>query len=217
MRWRIITIGTMILGLVTAGCPSAALSTPTGVAGEVVQKAEEIASQIGGQAGFGGPLMNGYRQHMGGNMGFDGMSDLADPDETMMVRLHNDSDEDCTFHLVYSASHMDLSNQTMDVTVGAGQVETVELPCAEMIGLGSMTNVGEAACEFPDGSMFDNRMCVPGFMNSDYDCAGGYDCFFGPDTDDVDADGDTGEMMATTEALHGHMGQMGMMGPAHRP
>lgn len=209
-----------VLVVLATGCiPGLGLSggTPTGVAGEVLDKAEGIAAQIGGENGFGGTQMNGYLLHMGANMGFYGMGDLADPDGGMIVRLHNDADQECTFHLVYVASHMSLTDQTMDVTVRPGETETIEMPCAEMIGLGSMTGVGEVACELEDGTMFDNRMCVPGFMNSDYDCGSGYDCFFGQDTDDVDRDGDTNEMMATTQALHGHMRPMGMMGLGHRP
>lgn len=189
--------------------------TPMGVAGEVAAKAEAIAAQVGGESGFGGTEMNGYRQHMGANMGFDGMADLADGSSQMTMRFHNQSDQECTFRLVYAASHMELTDETMEVTVGTGATETIEVPCAEMVGLGSMTSVGEVACELEDGTMFDNRMCVPGFLNSDYDCASGYDCLFGKDADDVDADGDTEEMMATTEALRDHLGPMGMMG-AHR-
>jgi hypothetical protein len=75
--------------------------------------------------------------------------------------------------------------------------------------------VGEAACELDDGTTFDNRMCVPAFMNTDYNCGGGYECYFGPDHDDVDGDGDVDEMMATTDALQEHMGTMGMMGHGH--
>lgn len=210
-----------LTAVAVAGCipgfDLAGLLTPgtTNLVAGVSAKAEDVAQNVGGQSGFGGEQMNGYRQHFGSMMGFRSMGDLADEDGQMRVRFHNESDEECTFHLVYAASHMELEDQTMDIVVGPGETMDVDIPCAEILGLGSMTEVGEIACEFDDGQMFGNEMCVPGFMNADYNCGGMFECFFGPDEDDVDGDGNTEEMMATTQALHDHLGSGGMMGHGH--
>jgi len=148
-------------------------------------------------------------------MGFRNMGDLADENDQMHVRFHNESDAECIFHLAYIASHMGLDEQTMNVTVGPGETLDVDIPCAEILGLGSVAEGGETACELGDGEMFSNEYCVPGFMHADYACDGTFECFLAPDEDDVDGDGDTEELIATTQPLHEHLGQGGMMGRGH--
>jgi hypothetical protein len=189
---------------------------PTGLAAEVASKAEEVAQTIGGAEGFGGVLMNGYTSHMDAHMGFHGMDDLADPDGHMTIQFLNDADQDGTFRLAYMASHLGPEEQVLEVSVAAGAEEIIELPCSEIVGLGSLTVVGEAAVRLSSGMDIDNRMCVPGFLGADYGCDGVFRCLLAPDSDDVDGDGDTDELMAVTETLEVHMGAFGMMGRGHR-
>jgi hypothetical protein len=213
--------GFLVAGLLIAGCMTGfemlgdLNRNADPLVEDTVAKAEQVAQRIGGTEGFGGPQMSGYRGHFGPMMGFNGMADLADADDQFQVRLQNRSDSVCTFQVAYVASHADLEEQFMQVTVGARETVDVDLPCAEIVGMGSLTVVGTPACEFVDGESFGNEFCVPGFMHSDYECGGRYECFFGPDVDDVDGDGDTEELIATTEALHAHFGPGGMMGHHH--
>lgn len=208
------------LALVVSGCGSLGFlgsddGQPTGRAGQVAAKAINVASQIGGDDGFGGELMDSYFSHMEDHMGFHGDSDLADPDQEMMVEFHNESDQDCTFSLTYAASHMGIDDQAMDIDVQAGETVTIALTCAEIIGLGSLTVIGETAAELADGTMLDNVMSVPAFLGSDYECDGTYACTLMVDSDDLDGDGDTQELIVVTDGLPLHMGPSGMGGHLH--
>lgn len=206
------TAAAFVAGCVPGFDLSGALeSDTTDLVAGVSAKAEDAAQQVGGPTGFGGEQMQGYRQHFGSMMGFRNAGDLADADGQVRVRFHNESDEECTFHLAYIASHMGLEEQTRDVTVGAGETLDVDIPCAELLGLGSTTEVDATACELGNGQALGNQYCVPGFMHADYDCSGTFECFVGPDQDDVDGDGNTTELVATTQSLHEHLGQNGMM------
>lgn len=188
---------------------------PTGLAAQVAEKALTIGEQIGGEDGFGGAVMDGYLSHMEDHMGFHGTDDLADPDGHMTVVLRNDSDEDSAFDVAYVASHMSLDEQVLEVDVPPGDQMTVELPCSEIIGLGSLTLVGETAVQLEDGTELENTMCAPAFLGSDYLCGSTYHGFLMADVDDLDADGDTEELIVTTEALELHTGPGGMEGHMH--
>ena len=113
------------------------------------------------------------------------------------------------------ASHLGLDEQTLDVSVPTGEMIGTELPCSEIIGLGSLTMVGETAVHLADGTGIDNRFCVPGFLGSDYLCQGIYRCFLTPDVDDLDENGDTEELVVITDALRFHMGSGGVAGHGH--
>jgi len=188
---------------------------PSGLAAQVAGKAQAIGEQIGGEDGFGGTIMEGYVSHMEDHMGFHGTDDLADPDSHMSVVLLNESERDSTFDVVYIASHMGIDEQVLEIDVPAGDEVTVELPCSEMVGIGSLTVVGETAVQLRDGTRLDNTMCVPAFRSSDYLCGSAYHGFLTADVNDLDADGDTDELIVTTEALMLHLGPIGMGGHHH--
>lgn len=188
---------------------------PTGLAAQVAEKALTIGEQIGGEDGFGGAALDGYISHMEDHMGFHGTDDLADSEGHMTVVLLNESEEDSTFDVVYIASHMGIDEQILEVDVAAGDDVTVELPCSEIIGLGSLTLVGETAVQLGDGTEFENTMCVPAFLGSDYLCGSAYHGFLTADVDDLDGDGDTDELIVTTEAFGFHTGPGGMGGHGH--
>ncbi len=185
---------------------------PTGLAGQTAAKARTVADQIGGDDGFGGPLLDDYLSHMDDHMGFHGEEDLANDGQMMAVEFHNESDVDAVFHLVYMASHLGIEDQVTDVEVPAGEEVTVELPCSEIMGLGSLITVGEDAAELADGTTLDNRMCVPGFLGSDYECEDSYFFTLMVDSDDLDGDGDTQELIVVTDGLQLHMGPSGLGG-----
>lgn len=187
----------------------------TGLATEVAAKALTIGEQIGGEDGFGGTVVGGYLFRMEDHMGFHGADNLADSTGRMTVVLHNESDEDCTFDVVYLASHMGIDEQTLEVEVSAGGEVAIELPCSEIIGLGSLTSVGDVAVELADGTVFENTMCVPAFLGSDYLCESTYHDFLTIDVDDLDADGDTEELIVTTEAFDFHAGPRGSREHGH--
>jgi hypothetical protein len=175
-----------------------------------------VAQEIGNTNGFGGDQFMGYRDHFDQMMGFDTIADLADPTGQTQIQFHNNADVPCTFHLVYAASYMDdLEDQSVDVTVAPGETTVFGVPCAEIVGLGSLENTDAVACDVAGGHIYGNMMAVPGFINADYTCGGQYDMYFGPDVNDVDGDGDTEELIATTGALHAHLGPGGMMGHNH--
>ena len=188
---------------------------PTGLAAQVAAKALTIGERIGGEDGFGVAAVDGYLSHMEDHMGFRGTDDLADPDGHMTVVLLNESGENSTFDVVYIASHMGIDEQVLEVNVPAGNEVTVELPCSEIIGLGSLTLVGETAVQLGNGAEFENTMCVPAFLGSDYLCGSTYHGFLAADVDDLDADGDTDELIVTTEAFDVHTGPGGMGGHGH--
>lgn len=182
---------------------------------EVAAKATDVAGRIGGADGFGGDAMTGYLEHAPSQMGFHGHGDLATATGGMMVRLHNESEEDCTFHLSYIASHIGLDEEMMDVEVGAGQEVAVDLPCSEMVGTGPLDRPGEAGCHLADGEAVDNTMAVPGFLGLDYECRAVYECVLTPDVDDLDGDGNTEELIIVSDAMQTHMMDGGPTGHLH--
>lgn len=197
-----------------AGCVGsvADLAQPTGVAGEVASKAQQVVDEIGGATGFGGMLFEGYGDHLLWPMGFRDEGDLAGADELMIVRFQNDTDEPCRFDLVYISSSDGVDEQVLMVDVAPRQTELVELPCAEIVGLGSLTDSGETAAVLGDAVALPNTWCVPGLLHADYACGDQYRFVVGPDVDDLDGDGNTTEPVVLTEALELHMGVGGMMG-----
>lgn len=208
----VVGVGVLVAGMV-AGCGIE--PAPTGLAADVAAEATAVAKQIGGANGFGGSLVDGYASHVESHMGFHGLDDLADPDSPITIALHNESDEDGTFHVVYLASQMSSEDQIMDVDISAGTTVTVEIPGSEIIGLGSLTIVGQAAAHMADGREVFNALAVPGFWGSDYHADDTYHYYLRPDTTDLDADGDTEELIAITQALQLHMGPGGAAGHGH--
>lgn len=199
----------MLMGCTATDLSGLLVAAPTGLTADVASKAEQVAREIGG-TGFGGPMMNGYFDHMDDHMGFHDAADLADQNGTISVTFTNDSGRACTFHYAFMRSADGLDTQTRDVDVPAGEIVTVEMPCAEIVGMGSLTDVGANAGNGADGATFDNRYCVPGFLNSDYTCGGEFACLLAPDTNDVDQDGNTAELIMLTSAMQQHMGSGGM-------
>ena len=177
---------------------------------DVVAQATAVAEQIGGENGFGGSRMNGYAGHMAADMAFRGPADLGDVGRNMMFELVNDSDQPCTFHVAYWLGAESTDEQYAEVAVAPGETVDFELPCADIVGVGSLEEVGAEAVLLPDGTPFDNRMCVPGFLNSDYACGGTYGCTFSADVNDLDGDGDVTELVVTTTGLTNHMMSGGM-------
>ena len=187
-------------------------------------KAVAVAEQIGGAAGFGGMMMDGYFDHAEQQIRFDAADDLADPDAAVTISVENGSTQACTFHVAYLASHMGLDEQTEDADVPAGDETTIEIPCAEVIGMGSLETPDAAACHLADGQAVDNAMSVPAFLGLDYRCGQVYQFMLAPDADDLDGDGDTEELIMQSDAIrmhaldggptgHMHGGDSGMMGP----
>ncbi len=197
-----------INGVVPAGDDSTA-------AADVATKTLDVAEQVGGTTGFGGALMDGYVDHMPGQMGFNGQDDLAPGTSDMMVMVRNDSDRDGTFHLSYVASHMGLEDRMMDIEVGAGEEVAVEIPCSEIVGMGPLDMPGEAGCHLADGEAVENTMAVPGFFGQDFTCEGVYECTLATDVDDLDGDGDTEELIIVSDAMEFHMTDGGPTGHMH--
>jgi len=119
---------------------------------------------------------------------------------------------------------MGLDEQTEDADVPAGDETTIEIPCAEVIGMGSLETPDAAACHLADGQAVDNAMSVPAFLGLDYRCGQVYQFMLAPDADDLDGDGDTEELIMQSDAIrmhaldggptgHMHGGDSGMMGP----
>ncbi len=213
----------VLTGVGIAGCNSF-ITAPNDTVSALAEKALAVSSEVGGTDGFGGPLMTEYLGHMPGHMGFVTVDDLAEPTGTVTVMLTNDSDQDGTFHLSYIASHMGIDEQTTDVSVGAGEELSVEIPCAEIVGIGPLTVPGGVGCVLADGSTVPNTMTVPGFLGEDYVCGSTYACSLEADVDDLDEDGDTEELIIVSDGLilhmlnggptgHMHGGGFGMMGP----
>ena len=187
-----------------AGCTTGA--GPAGIAGEVdsvASKAVSVASQIGGMSGFGGT-----------RMGFQGMGDMASGGGMMMM-LHNQSSQGCTFHVTHFSSQDGGTEQTADVNVLAGGEITVPLPCSEIVGMGPLEMPGGIGCHLADGQAVRNTMAVPGFLNMDYACGGTFHMYLQPDTGDLDANGDTQELILMSEAMQTHMSSGGPMGHVH--
>jgi len=209
------------LAILLSSCvsgPSAITGADSKTVSAVAEKAAEVASQIGGPTGFGGMDMSGYMQAAPSQMGFNSPDDLASPGGMMTVRLHNQAGQACTFHLAYFSTQADPNDQTQDVTVPPGQVGTVQIPCAEMMGLGSLDNPLAVGCTLADGQIVANMMAVPGFLNMDYNCGSTYDMYLTPDAGDLTGDGNTNELITMSNAMQTHMQSMsgamggGMMG-----
>ncbi|MEK7756290.1 MAG: hypothetical protein AAB385_03670 [Planctomycetota bacterium] len=203
------------VGLVClAGCIN-----QTGDAGDapfVAAKAIAVADLIGGAGGFGGMAMTGYSDHTPLSMGFVDADDLADPDDTMSVLLTNESTQEATFHLTYFASSLGFEEQTMDVVVGAGEETTVEIPCAEIVGMGSLTMPGAMGCHLADGIEVENTLAVPVFLGMDFACGTVLQFVLTPDADDLDADDDVEELILLSDGMLGHMQSGGPTGHTHR-
>jgi mono/diheme cytochrome c family protein len=208
-----LTVGVLL------GCNAAPpmAGTPDDTTAAVQNKAETVARQVGGTGGYGGTLMNGYFDHAPAHMGFVDGTSLADDDGMMTVRLTNDTDFDCTFNLNYFASHMGLIEQSDSVDVPAGEQVDFDMPCAEIVGLGNLESPGATGCILDDGQPVPNTMAVPGFLGLDYACGGMHAIHLAPDTDDLDGNGDTEELVLTSDALDAHMRFGGPTGHSHRP
>ncbi|MFH0980329.1 MAG: hypothetical protein V2A79_02170 [Planctomycetota bacterium] len=210
-----VLVGVAGCGMV-GGVPGGGTLADTGLVSDVAAKATDIAGQVGGADGFGGALMDGYWEHAPAHMGFWGEGNLATSNGVVTVRLSNQSNQDATVHLSYLASYLGLEEQTRDVDVGAGEEVTVELPCPEIIGVGSFDAPGAIGCHLLTGETVDNVMAVPGFLGMDYACGGTYELLLAPDVDDLDGDGDTEELILLSEGMQMHMLDGGPMGHMHR-
>lgn len=217
MRHSLIAV-LMTLGAAgLAGCtPGANLVTPgdqsaTAEVATVAAKAVNIGNEIGGPSGFGGMRMSGYMQQMMANMGFSTADSLATPGSMMTVVFHNQSSQVCTFHLAYFSSQAGNQDQSADVTVPALGQQTFQMPCAEIVGLGSLETPGGIGCQLADGQTISNMMTVPGFLGTDYTCGSTYHMYLGPDTNDLNGNGDTQELIAYSQAMQTHMQSGGMM------
>lgn len=210
-----VRVGVVLAGVVltVAACVPAG---PLSGADLVAAKAGEIAEQIGGVGRFGGMMMAAYNDEREDHMGFHGEGDLAISNGMMEVTLENRLDVACAFDLVHMAGHLGLAEQHVNVDVPAGEQTTVEVPCSEFIGLGSLETVGESAARCADGVTVDNMMAVPGFLGLDYDCHDGYHFVVDTDRNDLDQDGDVEERIAVSLAADRFMSNrgmgMGMMG-----
>ncbi len=143
------------------GIPGTGASDDTSdTVSDVAAKAVSVASEVGNATGFGGTLMDGYSDHMPLHLGFDGEGDLAPASEGLTVRLHNQSDEHCEFHLSYFANHMGIEDQLLNVDVEAGETMTVDLPCSEIVGVGPPEAPGDAGCHLATGRAVPNTTAV---------------------------------------------------------
>jgi hypothetical protein len=181
----------------------------------VSTKATQVAEQIGGPSGFGGADMEGYLAHGPTMMGFVDFTDLASSNALMYVHCVNDTGEDATFHMTFFASHMGLADQFEDIDVAAGSAVDVQLPCAEIVGFGSLDTPGAVGCHLASGDEVDNRFAVPGFLNLDFACGDTYECTLTADVDDLDGDGDTTEMILITDGMETHTEDGGPTGHRH--
>ncbi len=213
------------LGLFVTGCvisPTGLLdslfdrpaATPSGLAAAVADKVEAIARRVGDPNGFAPGVVEDFFSHMGPHMGFRSLADLADPNAPLRIELVNDANQPCVFHLSWIASHAGLDEQTLDVIVGPQDREPLELPCAEIVGLGTLDAPGTPAAHLDDGTPLENRFCVPGFLHDAFECGGMMRVVLAPDRDDLDNDHDTDELIVTTDVLWAHIRGMG---PMHGP
>ncbi len=211
-------VGITIVTALIAGCPNSVvfpIGTDAAAVSDVVSKATEVAALVGNEDGFGGVLMTGYAEHMPPQIGFNSEADLAEPASSITIRLSNQSDEDGTFHLSYFAHHLGLNDLLQDVNVAAGEDVTVELPCAEIVGLGPLAEPGEPGCHLVNDEAVANTMAVPGFLGQDYTCGDMYEYLLTPDFDDLDKDGDIEELIIISDALEFHMTNGGPLGHMH--
>jgi hypothetical protein len=205
----------VLWGACSAGVPGLTSTGGDPKVAEVAAKAVQVASQIGGANGFGGMRMAGYMQAAPSNMGFNSGSDLASPNSMMTLVLHNGSTQTCTFHLAYYSSQVGTAEQSQDVTVPPGQTGTTQIPCSEIVGLGSLEDPQGVGCTLGNGQTVGNMMTVPGFLGMDFACGGTYHMYLAPDTDNLTGTGDTSALITMSEAMQTHMQSMmsgGMMG-----
>ncbi len=215
MKNKTLVVGVAVFGV--AGCMNSALIpiNDADLAPLVSAKATAVAEQIGGDQGFGGMLMSGYLNHSPMNMGFDDADDLANADAGMTIRVQNDATQPATCHVRFVASFEGLDEQGIDVEVPANGEATVQIPCSEIVGMGSLETPGAAAGHFADGQTLDNVMTVPGFLGLDYQCGQMHEFVLTPDVDDLDGDGDTDELIMLSQGMEMHMRDGGPMGHRH--
>lgn len=211
-----VAVGVVVTGLLAiGGCPQVGTSQDNTVK-TVQDAADQITSQIGVAGGYGGTMMGGYMQNMPMHMGFLTSANLAEPGATMTVKLHNETDQQATFHLMYLSSPQGLTMQIKDVTVDANSEQDVELPLSEMVGAGVLSEPGSIGCVLGNGQTVGNLMAVPGFLGVDYESGGTFEFFLQVDTQDLDRDGSTTDLILTSSSLNkwagGMMGGNGMMG-----
>ncbi len=213
---RYVGLGTGLF-LVIGGCfgPVGLFDLPMDLTSVVSSKAVEVADRIGGQEGFGGELLEGFADHVGPGMGFVTTDDLADPSGVVTVRLQNLSSREATFHLSYFAAHLALDDRQEDVIVPAGGEIVVQIPCSEIVGMGSLEMPGVGACHLADEEEIDNRYAVPMFLGLDYTCGDTITFTLTPDGDDLDGDGDRDELVVLSEGLIMHMEDGGPLGHSH--
>ncbi len=200
-----------------AGC-GAQPGEDAGLVLSVASKATDIATQIGVPDGYGGPAMAGYYDHTATMMGFVDSDDLAAEDAALTIVVRNESAEEATFHVTYLASHLGLEEQSEEVVVAAGHEVEIELPCSEIVGMGSLDMPGGVGCHLANGVEIDNRMAVPIFLGMDFACDENQKGEFvlTPDTDDLDEDGDVEELILLSDGFVGHMQLGGPFGHSHR-
>ncbi len=210
-----VVVGSIVVSLAAQGCtPGSVLPAGDGSdsAATVAAKATEVASRIGGASGFGGMQMSGYLQNGMPHMGFNSQTNLASPGSMMTVMLHNQALQNCTFHVTHFSSLDGSTEKTQDVNVPAGGETEVQIPCAEIVGAGPLDTPGGVGCVLADGQQVSNMMTVPGFMGMDYACGATYHMYLTPDTDDLNGNGNTNELILMSEAMQTHMQSGGMMG-----
>lgn len=196
------------------GCTALPVSSDADV-GDIAAKAERVAMTVGGANGFGGAGMTGYFDHVPNHMGFFNVEDLASADDVMTLSIQNETQAEATFHVRFLASHMGLMEQMRDVAVPAGTDIEVEIPCAEIVGIGPLEQPRQPGCELMDGQIIENTMAVPGFLGLDYECGGAYEFMVAQDVEDLDGDGDTEELIVVSDAMRSHMMNGGVTGHMH--
>lgn len=207
-------IGCVAIWSLSTGCNAFPATADNGV-DVVTQKAEDIAATIGGSAGFGGAMMAGYLDHAPSHMGFNGTTDLASPTGMLSIHLRNESTQDCEFHLSYYAHYEQSGDQMMTTDVPAGEEQIVTIPCAEIVGMGSLESPGEVGCVLQSGETVPNSMAVPAFLGMDFQCGGEMSFVLMPDENDLDSDGNTTELIIQSQAMMSHMANGGPFGHMH--
>lgn len=203
---RNLALTTTLLALTAAlaGCQSTASNLDSATVDAVdaaANRAVQVAEQIGGVDGFGGALASACLGPGGFMPPFAGPADLADSSGVLTVRCTNLAGERAAFHLAYFASHLGWGDQSLDLEVAAGSTVDVQIPCAEIVGLGPLTAPGGYGCQLASGGRVNNRFAIPGFLNRDYACGGVWACTLLADADDVDGDGDTAEPIVFSDGL----------------
>lgn len=209
----------MFVAVCVAGCPVTP-STSQDKVTAVSDAAIHIAGQVGGATGYGGAMMSGFMDVMPAHMGFTSSADLAPAGSTLTVRMHNQAGQQGLFHMSYLASSVSTDPQAQDITVPAGQQNDVQIPCPEILGMGNLYQPGSVACTLASGQTISNMFAMPAFLNVDYQCGQTYDFFLQPDTNDVDQNGNTEELVVMSAVMQYYMTNGGMMatpGMMHQP